>query len=213
MRCAGAHHHCRPRRCVDSNHLRGTRCTGAHHHPRLPPRERSVCQVAYVSQHTLPTGAQQSGRRETRVRRRYVTDSYGWCADAHHHLRPRRCMNSNPQLVMRCAGAHHHCRPRRCLDSNHLRVTRCAGAHHHPRPPPRERSVCQVAYVSQHTSRAGAQQSGQPPHGKEACVKMRAYHNTHYVPVHNKAVNPPTGKKRVSRRARITIHITCRCTA
>ena len=50
------------------------------------------------------------------------------------------------------------------------------------------------------------------PHGNEACVKLRAYHNTHYVPVHNKAVNPLTGKKRVSRRARITIHITCRCT-
>ena len=30
-----------------------------------------------------------------------------------------------------------------------------------------------------------------PPHGKEACVKIRAYHNTHYVPVHNIAVNPP----------------------
>ena len=28
-----------------------------------------------------------------------------------------------------------------------------------------------------------------PPHGKEACVKMRAYHNTHYVPVHNIAVD------------------------
>ena len=27
------------------------------------------------------------------------------------------------------------------------------------------------------------------PHGKEACVKMRAYHNTHYVPVHNIAVD------------------------
>ena len=24
---------------------------------------------------------------------------------------------------------------------------------------------------------------------------MRAYHNTHYVPVHNKAVNPPHGKE------------------
>ena len=150
-----------------------------------PPRERSVCQHACVSQHTLPAGAQQSGRRETRVRRRYVTDSYGWCADAHHHLRPRRCMDSNPQLVMRCAGAHHHCHPRRCVDSNHLRVTWCAGAHHHPRPPPRERSVCQVACVSQHTLRAGAQQRGQPPDGKESCVKTRAYHNTHYVPVHN----------------------------
>ena len=23
------------------------------------------------------------------------------------------------------------------------------------------------------------------PHGKEACVEMRAYHNTHYVSVHN----------------------------
>ena len=28
-----------------------------------------------------------------------------------------------------------------------------------------------------------------PPHGKEACVKMRAYHNTYYVPVHNIAVD------------------------
>ena len=27
------------------------------------------------------------------------------------------------------------------------------------------------------------------PHGKKACVKLRAYHNTHYVPVHNKAVH------------------------
>ena len=27
------------------------------------------------------------------------------------------------------------------------------------------------------------------PHGKEACVKMRAYHNTHYLPVHNIAVD------------------------
>ena len=33
------------------------------------------------------------------------------------------------------------------------------------------------------------------PHGNEACVKLRAYHNTHYVPVHNKAVNPPHGKE------------------
>ena len=33
------------------------------------------------------------------------------------------------------------------------------------------------------------------PHGKEAFVKMRAYHNTHYVPVHNIAVNPPHGKE------------------
>ena len=24
-----------------------------------------------------------------------------------------------------------------------------------------------------------------PPDGKEACVKMRAYQNTHYVPLHN----------------------------
>ena len=48
------------------------------------------------------------------------------------------------------------------------------------------------------------------PHGKEACVKMRAYQNTHYVPVHNIAVNPPTGKKRVSRCVRITTHITWR---
>ena len=30
-----------------------------------------------------------------------------------------------------------------------------------------------------------------PPHGNEARVKLRAYHNTHYVPVHNKAVTPP----------------------
>ena len=49
-----------------------------------------------------------------------------------------------------------------------------------------------------------------PAHGKEACVKIRAYHHTHYVPVHNIAANPPTGKKRVSRCLRITIHITCR---
>ena len=134
MRCAGAHYHCRPNRCVDSNHRRVIRCAGAHHHPRPPPRERSVCQDACVSQHTLPAGAQHSGRRETRVRRRYVTDSYGWCADAHHHLRPRRCLESNPQRVMRCAGAHHHCRLRRRVDSNLRRVIRCAGAHHHPRP-------------------------------------------------------------------------------
>ena len=25
--------------------------------------------------------------------------------------------------------------------------------------------------------------------------KLRAYHNTHYAPVHNKAVNPPHGKE------------------
>ena len=34
-----------------------------------------------------------------------------------------------------------------------------------------------------------------PPHGKDACVKIRAYHNTHYVPVHNIAVSPPHGKE------------------
>ena len=28
-----------------------------------------------------------------------------------------------------------------------------------------------------------------PPHWKEACVKMRAYHNTHYVPVRNIAID------------------------
>ena len=28
-------------------------------------------------------------------------------------------------------------------------------------------------------------------HGKDACVKLRTYHNTHDVPVHNIAVNPP----------------------
>ena len=64
----------------------------------------------------------------------HVTDRYGWCADAHHHLRPRRCVDSNPQRDTRCAGAHHHCRPRRCVDSNHRRVIQCVGAHHHPRP-------------------------------------------------------------------------------
>ena len=99
-----------------------------------PPRERSVCQDPRVSQYTLRAGAQHSVRRETRVRRRYFTDSYGWCADAHHYLRPRRCMDSNPELGMRCAGAHHLCRSRRCVDNNHRRVIRCAGAHHHPRP-------------------------------------------------------------------------------
>ena len=118
------------------------------------------------------------------------------CADAHHHLSPRRCMDSNPQLVMQCAGAHYHCRPCRCVDINHRRVIRCAGAHHHPRPPPREGSVCQVAYVSQHTLLAGAQHSGQPPHGTDACVKMRAYHNTHYVPVHNIAFDEKTRVRR-----------------
>ena len=44
------------------------------------------------------------------------------------------------------------------------------------------------------------------PHGKESCVKLRTCHNTHHVPVHNKAVNPPTGKKHVSRCVRITTH-------
>ena len=34
-----------------------------------------------------------------------------------------------------------------------------------------------------------------PPDGKEACVKIRAYHNTHYVPVHNITVNPPHEKE------------------
>ena len=42
---------------------------------------------------------------------------------------------------------------------------------------------------------AGAHHHLVHPHGKEACVKLRAYHNTHYVPVHNKAVNPPHGKE------------------
>ena len=90
-----------------------------------PPRERSVWQDACVSQHTFRAGAQH--RRSTRNPRTaaiHVTERYGWCADAHHHLRPRRCMNSNPQRVMRCAGAHHQCRPRRCVDSNHRRVIR-----------------------------------------------------------------------------------------
>ena len=27
------------------------------------------------------------------------------------------------------------------------------------------------------------------PHGKEAFVKLRTYHNTHHMPVHNKAVD------------------------
>ena len=45
-----------------------------------------------------------------------------------------------------------------------------------------------------------------PPHGKDACVKIRAYHNTHYVPVHKIAVNPPTGKKRVKMRAYHNTH-------
>ena len=56
-------------------------------------------------------------------------------------------------------------------------------------PPPTGKSVCQDSRVSQHTLRAGAQHSAQPPHGKEECVKMRAYHNTHYVTVHNIAVD------------------------
>ena len=34
-----------------------------------------------------------------------------------------------------------------------------------------------------------------PPHRKEARVKIRAYHNTPYVPVHNIAVIPPNGKE------------------
>ena len=33
------------------------------------------------------------------------------------------------------------------------------------------------------------------PNGKEACAKIRAYHNTHYVPVNNIAVNPPHEKE------------------
>ena len=46
-----------------------------------------------------------------------------------------------------------------------------------------------------------------PPHGKEACVKIRANHNTHYVPVHNIAVNPPHGKEaRVKIRAYHNTH-------
>ena len=36
-----------------------------------------------------------------------------------------------------------------------------------------------------------------PPHGKKACVKIRANHNKHYVPVHIKSVNAPTRKKLV----------------
>ena len=72
--------------------------------------------------------------RNPRTAAIHVADSYGWCADAHHHLRPRRCIDSNPQLVVRCAGARYHCRPRRCVDSNHRRAIRCAGAHHHPLP-------------------------------------------------------------------------------
>ena len=57
-----------------------------------------------------------------------------------------------------------------------------------------ERSVCQDTRVSQHTIRAGAQHSG---------GKMRAYHNTHYVPAHNISGTSC---------GRITTHITCRCT-
>ena len=41
-----------------------------------------------------------------------------------------------------------------------------------------------------------------PPHGNEARVKLRAYHNTHYVPVHNKAVNPPPRERSVCQDAR-----------
>ena len=70
-----------------------------------------------------------------------------------------------------------------------------------------------------------------PPHGKDACVEIRAYHNTHYVPVHNIAVNPPDEKEVCGKMCayhnthyvpvhnisgtscvRITTHITCRCT-
>ena len=47
-----------------------------------------------------------------------------------------------------------------------------------------------------------------PPDGKEAWVKIRACHHTHYVPVHNIAANPRTGNKRVSRCVRITTYIT-----
>ena len=129
----------------------------------LPTRERSVC----ITKHITCRCTTFWSARNPRTATIHVADNYGWCANVQHHLRRRRCMDSNPQHVMQRAGAHYHCRPPRCVDSNHLRVVRCAGAHHHPRP----------------------------PQGKEACVKLRTYHNTHYVPVHNKAVNPPHGKE------------------
>ena len=44
--------------------------------------------------------------------------------------------------------------------------------------------ACLVAGAS-----APARASLPPPHGQEACVKMHAYHNTHYVPVHNIVVD------------------------
>ena len=131
-----------------------------------PPRERSVCQDACVSQHTLRAGAQHSGRRETRVRRRYTSHSYGWCADA-HHLRPRRCMDSNPQLVMRCAGTQDYCRPRRCVDSNHRRVIRCADAPHHPRP-----SRCMDSNHQLVLRCAGAHQRFRPHRGMDSDQRL-----------------------------------------
>ena len=44
--------------------------------------------------------------------------------------------------------------------------------------------ACLVAGVS-----VPARASLHPPYGKEARVKIRAYHNAHYLPVHNIAVD------------------------
>ena len=100
-------------------------------------------------------------------------------------------MDNHPQLVRRCAGAHHHCRPRRCVDSNHLRVIgapahtttsstptgkkrvsscvhitthiTCRCTTKRSTPPPTGTKRVSRYRVSQPTLRAGAQHSGQPP--------------------------------------------------
>ena len=58
-----------------------------------------------------------------------------------------------------------------------------------PPPPPGKKRVSRFARITTHIT-GGAQHSGQPPpHEKEVCGKMRAYRNTHNVPVNNIAVD------------------------
>ena len=107
----------------------------------LPPRQRSVCQHECVSQHTLRAGAQHSGRRETRVRRKYTSQIITDGVPTHtttlvHPNEKEACVK------LRSITTHITCR---CTTKRST--------------PPRERSVCQDACVSQHTLRAGAQHS------------------------------------------------------
>ena len=148
------------------------------------PRERSVCQDACVSQHTLRAGEQHSGRRETRVRRRCTSQIVTDGVPTH----PTTFVHAGAWIVTLNL---------LCGVPAHTTTVVHAGAY--------TVNIDALFGVPAHTTTLV------DPHGKDACAKLRTYHNTHYVPVHNIAVNPPTGKKRVSRCVRITIHITCRC--